>query len=130
MGSEPRISEALAEASKLRVPRGPFSHPTERITAYEDYTLDTAYHQAELAAERLELYDRLRDLEVEWDSIEPVQRRKTDRGVDEAKAQIAPKTWEAIGDLRWRVQRLSEEIERLERDATKLNRVHRRLTGA
>lgn len=124
----------LAAAAKLRMPRIPRDEGQRaRIDALEDYMLETAYHQGELSEARLELYDSLRTVEEEWAELvgwESFRKGKTDASVDEAKAKCRPDLARARRQAKYLIARLSEEIDRLEKDATKASRAYTLATGS
>lgn len=127
------VSDKLTLASQLRVPvfeRG--TAPREKCDALEEFTLVSAFHAAELHEERLGLHEQLRDLSSEWDHLDgwqPFRRSKTETAVEDAKRQLRPDLFDAIAGLRWTIGRLSEEIDRLERDAVKVSRAYTMLAG-
>jgi hypothetical protein len=125
--------QQLAAAAKLRVPRVERELGVRaRVEALEDYLLESAWHQGELAEARLELYGQLRELEEKWDHLDgwqALKRTKTEAAVDDAKRQLRPELYDGIKKARWLIRRLSEEIERLERDATKCSRAYTLATG-
>jgi hypothetical protein len=126
--------QQLAAAAKLRVPRVERELGVRaRVEALEDYLLESAWHQGELAEARLELYGQLRELEEKWDHLDgwqALKRTKTEAAVDDAKRQLRPELYDGIKKARWLIRRLSEEIERLERDATKCSRAYTLATGS
>lgn len=128
------ISEALAESAGLRMPVFEDGVPgSEKIGQLESYLLLTAFGQGKLSEERLGLYADLRDARKEWSELvgfEALVKRRTDTAVDEAKAQLRPDLHQQVRDLEWKVKRLTEEIDRLERDATKCSRVYTFITGS
>lgn len=130
------IPDSLARARSIRVPvfqRG--TAPRVRVDALEEFMLVSAFHQGEMGEERLELLDELRDFETEWRAI-PAEKWAPHRvgttlgSIDEAKAAVMPALWETITDKRWQIKRLSEEIDRLERDATKVSRAYTMISGS
>lgn len=126
------LSPAHKLASDLRVPL--FKADTgrqEKIGQLEDYMLLSAYYLGEVQAERLAAHQALAVALEEWAEVTTWETggRKTDKGVEDAKRQMAPETWTTITRTRWRVERLSEEIERLDRDATKVSRAYTLITG-
>lgn len=124
---------ALDTAKSLRLPLfEPTVGPKQRIESLTDYMLLTAYWSAELSEHRFGLMEELKPLDYEWyylEGWEPFRRNRTEGGVDAAKAQVRPDLWDAITDARWKIARLTEEIDRLERDATKASRAYTMLTG-
>ena len=127
-------SGTLFAAAALRVPRlESGASPRERIEALETYLLDVAHMQGELEQARLDTHDALRHVEGEWEDLqgwEMLRRGKTDRSIDDAKRQLRPELWDAICKARWLIARLTEQIERLERDATKVSRAYTLMTGS
>ena len=105
----------------------------EKIPCLESHIALTAYYQGEIAAERLEAHKRLRDLQSEWDHLdgwEMHRRGKTDASIDEAKKRIRPDLYDAISELRWLIERLTEEYDRMESEAARAGRRYTLLTGA
>jgi hypothetical protein len=126
---------ALRRSVELRMPQVPRSEgPRARIDQLEDYMLKSAWHQGELAQARLETHDALRTLEDEWDDLEGwqsyVRQNRTNAGIEDAKRQRDPRLHKAIKHARWLVARLSEEIDRLERDAKVCSRAYTFATGS
>lgn len=126
-------SHALITAAALRVPIfRPGTHRQAKLDSLEEYMLVSAYWLGECHEERLSDYEALRGKESEWDQLqgwEAFRRGKTDSSIDEAKKVVRPDLWAEITDGRWHVARLTDEIERLDRDATKVSRVYSIITG-
>lgn len=130
------IPDSLAIARKLRVPvfeRGVAART--RVDALESFMLLSAFQQGEMSEERLDLLDELRDLELEWRKVpaeEWAQHRvgTTLGSIEEAKAVVRPALHETLVDKRWQIKRLTEEIDRLERDATKVSRAYTMIQGS
>lgn len=126
------LSEAHKTSAALRVPVfQPGTSRTERVSQLEDYMLLSAYWLGECHSERLEHYQALARLEEEWSGVTAwdLGSRATQAQVDEAKRTVAPDVWTSMKRARWRVDRLTEEIERLDRDATKVSRAYTLITG-
>jgi hypothetical protein len=134
-------SDAFQRARALRFPvwsrteRNGEPPPTsrKRIEDLEDHISITAYYQGELEDERTEHYDELEDLLRQWDGIEGWQTfrtGRTDASIDQAKAQLNPGLWRQIKAKRYLIARLCEQIDRMERDATKASRIYTLLTGS
>lgn len=105
----------------------------QRINDLEDHISLTAYYQGDLEDERIDSYDELHAKLREWDAVEGWQtfrQGRTDASIDHAKAQINPKLAREIKELRYTIDRLSEQIDRMERDASKASRVYTLLTGS
>lgn len=127
------ISSALQLASALRVPvfqRG--TAVREKIDALEEYMLLSSYQAGELHEERLTRYREVAEVESEWAEMtgyEMLQRGKTDTAREEAKKQLRPELWDILREQRWHVARLTEEIDRLDRDANRVSRAYTIMTG-
>ncbi len=126
-------SDAHRLASQLRVPCFPRdTPPRERVSALEEFMLVSAFHAGELHAERLGLYEQLEPLKREWDDLqgwEAHARGKTDEARNSAKRIIRPDLHEPIADFAWSIRRLTEELDRLERDAAKVSRAYTMIAG-
>lgn len=135
-------SDAFQRARALRFPvwrrtPGPenaeVASSRQRINDLEDHISITAYYQGELEDERVDSYDALHELLRQWDAIEGWQtfrQGRTDASIDLAKAQLNPKLAREIKELRYTLDRLTEQIDRMERDASKASRVYTLLTGS
>jgi hypothetical protein len=129
------IPDVVVDAAKLRVPV--FAKGTAarvRVDQLEEYLLLSAFTQGKISEARLELADELHDLELDWSRIpkeewEPHRVGKTMASIDEAKAVLHPQRWEKIRDLRWQIRVMTDEIDRLERDATKVSRAYTMISG-
>lgn len=132
MDEQGRIT--LEESVKLRVPRHQQGEGARSfVERLEDFMLRSACHQGDLSEVRLELYSELQVLDLEWSHLsgyEPLLNRKTEAAVSDAKRQLEPDMHDRRSWLRWRIARIGEEIERLERDATKVSRVYTMLSGS
>lgn len=134
-----QLSEVHVLAKALRVPLFANPNPDEpppsamdKASALEDYMLLSAYYHGELCEERLTEQIAVRPDEVEWRDLvgwEPMRRGKTVSSIDDAKAMLRPELWARIDDARWRIARLTEQIDRLDRDATKASRAYTMLTA-
>lgn len=133
--NEAEVREKLDVARLCRVPvfkreeRG-----KARVSALEEAMLLSAFHSAELFEVRFDLLDEKRPLDDEWFSMvgwEGLRAtgRKTEAGVDEAKARLKPDVAKQRDELAWWITRLTEEIDRLERDATKCSRAYAMISG-
>lgn len=126
------LSEAHKTSAALRVPLfKPDTPRSERVNQLEDYMLLSAYWLGECHSERLESYQELGRLEEQWGEVTTwdLGSRVTQAQVEEAKRNVDPECWTSMKRARWRVDRLSEEIERLDRDATKVSRAYTLITG-
>jgi hypothetical protein len=105
----------------------------KRINDLEDHISLTAYYQGELEDERTDAYDELELLNREWDSMQGWQvyrEGRTDASIDHAKGQVNPELARKRKALKYTIARLSEQIDRMERDASKASRIYTLLTGS
>lgn len=131
---QPTLPAALVTALGLRVPVfEKDASPSYKIAELESYLLLSAFTQGELTEQRLDWLVRLVPLEDEWDHLagwEEHLRTRTEKGVTQAKRCVRPDLYDEIQDIEWMVKRLSEEIDRMERDATKCSRAYSMITGS
>lgn len=107
--------------------------PREKIGNLEDHVVITAHYQGLLSSERLDCHVELHALQGEWAHLagwEPLRKGKTDSSIEEAKRELRPDLWDRISDCKWKIARLSEEIQRLDGEFTKASRVYTFLSGA
>lgn len=130
------LSEAFKTARALRVPlwsRAGDVSTADLAEELAEFMLLSAYYAGELADERLDHYITLRRLQGEWDHLEGwemFRTGKTDSSRDEAKRVMRPELWDELATTKWIIARLSEEIDRLNRDAEKaVSRTYTMLTG-
>lgn len=128
--------ESLTLAAKLRFPvwpKEPAVGTSQKVNDLEDHISLTAYYQGELEEHRLDAYTELAVLDQRWEEIEGWQqfrRSKTETAVEDAKRQANPGLWRELRLCRWRVKRLGEQIDRLEREFVKASRLYTVLTGS
>lgn len=125
--------ERLDAAKQLRMPRLTRKQATrERLELLDDYMLETAWHRAELMEGRMEVYESLQTLKEEWDHLDgwqALKRTKTETAVEDAKRQLRPDIYDAIKKAEWLIARLTEQMERLDREATICSRSYTFATG-
>lgn len=125
--------DPLAVALTLRVPvfeRGTL--PQAKAAAMEEFMLLSAYWQGELNLDRHLVLADAAPLQDEWDKLEgweSFRQGRTDSSVDAAKRVIREDLWDALQEKRRRVRALTNEIDRLERDASKVSRAYTMLSG-
>lgn len=130
------IPDSVAKSIELRVPVfATATPPRQRVDQLESYLLLAAFHQGEIAAERLDLYDDIRLDEEDWRRIptEEWEQHRTGttlRSIDDAKEVVRPQLAESLREKRWKLARMNEEIDRLERDATKVSRAYTLISGS
>jgi hypothetical protein len=125
--------ERLDEAAKQRMPRIARDQGSRaRLDALEDYMLETAYHRGDLMEARLEVYELRHTLREEWDHLDgwqALKRTKTETAVEDAKRQLRPDLYDGIKQAEWLIARLTEQIDRLDREATICSRAYTFATG-
>lgn len=135
MRHRPELPAALVTSIELRVPvfeRG--TAPRMKIDALEEYLLLSAHVQGDLTEERLDWMSRLVPLKDEWDHLPQedwghLRRTRTETAVTHAKRQVRPELYDDMMDIDWMIKRLTEEIDRMERDASKCSRAYTMITG-
>lgn len=132
----PTLPACLSTSLGLRIPVfARDTPPRQKIDALEEYLLLSAFTQGELSEERFDWKARLVPLEAEWEHIpdhewQAHRRTRTETAVKHAKRIARPKLYDEIQDVEWMVKRLTEEMDRMERDATKVSRVYTFITGS
>lgn len=106
---------------------------SERTDAYEEYMTFSAFMRGELAEERHRVRVRLDELTDQWDAMEGWEfymngKPRTDKGVELAKTEASPELAEERRQLRRREGRLTEEMERMDREATICSRAYTMLS--
>lgn len=125
--------DPLEVALSLRVPvfaRG--ASARQKSDAMEEFMLLSAYWQGEMNEARHTLLVEAAPLQDEWDKLDgwqPFREGRTDQSVDAAKRVIREDLWDALQEKRRKVRYLSNEIDRLERDAAKVSRAYTMLAG-
>lgn len=135
MRHRPELPAALTTSIGMRVPtfeRG--AAPRGKIDALEDYLLRSAMVQGDLTEERLDWMSRLVPLKDEWDHMNQeewghLRRTRTETAVTHAKRQVRPELYDEMMDIEWMIKRLTEEIDRMERDAAKVSRAYAMIVG-
>lgn len=138
--TRPELPECLKTSLGLRMPtfyREPHpqaASPLERVRQMEEYMELTAYTEGELTECRVEWLARKVPVQKEWEDIpreqwEVHRRTKTETAVGQAKRMVRPDLYNEMQDCDWMVRRLSEEIERMDRDATRASRIYTMVTG-
>lgn len=130
------FSEDFVKAQRLRVPLWDRQGEKSTIALSEElaeYMLLSAWYAGALHEERLGHYAELRRLQGQWDHLEGwemYRTGKTDSSRDEAKKLCDPDLWDELQARKWIIARLTEEIDRLNRDGEKaVSRTYTILTG-
>lgn len=132
------IREKLRVASQLRVPvfdRKAQPRYSLRALSEElaEYMLLSSFQAGELHEARLGLRADLEELLREWEQLEGwemYRQGRTDSSREEAKKQAEPELWANISAVKWLVNQLTDEMDRLNHDAEKVvSRAYTILTG-
>lgn len=103
------------------------------IDELAEFMLLSAQVAGELHEERLALKLELHPKDYEWDTLEGwemMRQGKTDSSREQAKRDSRPDLYEEINNLRFHIGLLTDEIDRLNRDAEKaVSRAYTILTG-
>lgn len=108
---------------------------TWKIDQLESYLLETAIARQEAHLARLMVQESLDVLQARWDEIEgwevelPSGGRRTQEDVVQAKRRIDPDLYSSIQIGKRLVDRLGEQIKRLEKDDAATSRVYTIITG-
>lgn len=125
--------DPLEVALQLRAPVFPRgTNSRVKSEQMEEFMLLSAYWQGELNEERHRLIVEAAPHQDEWDKLEgwePYRDGRTDESVDRAKRVIREDLWDILQVKRRRVRALTNEIDRLERDAAKVSRAYTMLSG-
>lgn len=111
------------------------SFGTWKIDQLESYLLETAIARQEAHLARLVVQESLDVLQGKWDDIEgwevelPSGGRRTQGDVVDAKRRIDPDLYSSIQTGKRLVDRLGEQIKRLEKDDAATSRVYTIITG-
>lgn len=131
-----QIRRVLYAAARLRMPRRePDATLGLNIEQVEDYLIATAIHRAELEEARLYAKDALDLLADQWDEVEGWEihleqgKRATVAAVDRAKGLTAPELREGMREARRLIDRLTDQIKRLELDDKAASRRYTMMTG-
>lgn len=131
------LSDAFQKALALRFPvfdrEDDETTPRQRIEALEDHAVLCAFYHGELIQERFEIRDEHRGRLHVWNHLEgwePLRRSKTEAAVDDAKRQMRPDLYDELATDRAKMQDLSEQIERLDREHDKASRIYSIMTGS
>lgn len=128
----------LTESVNTRFPDLKDLGPREKIARLEDYMVEGAQVEADLARLRLSAHRQLQVAEEEWASIQgwqaqlqrPGRQDATAADRDRAKATVRPDLWATIRECRFLIPRLNEEIARMERDTKRASRIYSFIVGA
>lgn len=136
--------QTLREVSQVKMPNlreRPSELPTGmqfgtwKIEQLESYLLLTAEARQEALLAKLMIQESLDVLQAEWDEIEgwevelPTNGKRTQADVLEAKRRTRPDLYGSIQTGKRLVDRLTEQVKRLEKDDAATSRVYTIITG-
>jgi hypothetical protein len=133
------IRETLYVAARLRMPRRDADATlTWNIEQVEDYLIQTAVTRGELEEARLHAKDALDELADQWLLLDPAGYephlptgvRTTQAAVERAKALAEPDLAASVKQCRRLIDRLSDQIKRLELDDKAASRRYSMMTGS
>lgn len=120
----------MERSIEIRVPTfTPEDSPAVKIERLEEWVLGTAAVAGALASERLEAHEHLAAAAHAWDELE-AGFGKSQAEQRKAKAMLRPDLDFTIRHRRWLIERLGEEIDRLEREYAKVSRAYTMIAGA
>lgn len=134
--SRPVLPACLQTSVGLRMPVfAAGTSPSSKIGQLEDYLLLTAYTQGELTEVRMDWMCSLVPIRDEWDHMPNeewahLRRTRTETAVTHAKRMARPDLYDQMLDHDWMIKRLSEEFDRMEREAARASRVYTMITGS
>lgn len=130
----PTLPSSLTTSIGLRMPVfADGTSATDKLGQLESYLLLTAYTQGELSECRLEWLSSKIALQDEWAHLtgwEDLRRTRTETAVTHAKRMLRPDLYDALEDHDWMIKRLTEEVDRMERDSVKASRAYTFITGS
>jgi hypothetical protein len=131
------IKQTLYDAARLRMPRRDRDATLGfNIEQIEDYLTETAIARGELEEARLYAKDAMDKLVDDWADIDPdgyepfLNGKRTIAAVDRAKALAEPEIHVGIKEARRLVDRLTDQIKRLELDDRAASRRYTMITGS
>lgn len=137
--SPDEIRKLLHSAAKVMVPTfrreegAPIPNARQKIDVLEDHIFVVARWRCLLEEARLYMHEGRRILEDEWDEIEgweTVATGKTKEAQVQAKRTIKPELYDGIRTAKFLIERLGEQIKRLERDEEyAVSRAYTMITG-
>lgn len=132
----------LRRVSQIKMPNlrekeegRPKLSPGEKIEQLESYLLLTAEARQEAHMAKLIVQEALDVLQAQWDAIEgweielPSNSKRTGAEVIEAKRRTTPDLYGSIQTAKRLIDRLTEQIKRLEKDDGVSSRAYTLLTG-
>jgi len=132
------IEQVLHAAAAVRFPRiDKDAGLTFQVEQVQDHLVETAVQRGQLEEARLFAYDALYVLRDEWDELPTesyeeflVSRRPTNVQVEMAKAVVRDDLHVGIKRAKRLIDRLTDQIKRLELDDKAASRAYTMLTGS
>lgn len=124
----------LEAAAKLRIPKfDPDGGKAALVDRLMDFTLESAYVRADVFELRLAAQRQLAADAEEWRKLagyEIGQTIRTQKDREEAKRRHRPDLAERIDQAKWTIERCTEAIDRLDKDAASASRAYTLLSGS
>jgi len=130
------VQEQLHVVSRLRMPEFPEDPPVaEKISALEDYLLETARARGVLEEARLTLEDAYELIDEEWRDVEGYEvylrgKPKSTQEIDEAKREVNRDLFFSRRRCIKLLRQVGNQTRRLERDDAAASRAYTMLTGS
>lgn len=127
--------ETLRRVSQVKMPSLRELSSTEKIAQLESYLLLTAEARQEAHLAKLIVQEALDLLQAQWDAIEgweielPSNSKRTGPEVVEAKRRTNPDLYGSIQTAKRLIDRLTDQIKRLEKDDGVSSRAYTLITG-
>lgn len=134
---EEQEKDILKRSASLRMPLFEAgTDPKDKIAAYEDHMMLTAYVEAQLVSEKLRCIDQLNESNDEWNDLSidadyAGQPEKVSMAARERQRRSEdPNLFKHRRFLTQRIESLQAEIDRMERDTKRCSRSYTMLTGS
>jgi hypothetical protein len=132
-----RVSQAVMPNLRVRPDDLPMGTPLTawKIEQLESHLLDTAILRQEATRAKLIVQEALDVLQREWDEIEGwevelrTDGRRSQADVLDAKRRTRPDLYSSIQTAKRLIDRLSEQVRRLEKDDNVTSRIYTLMTG-
>lgn len=130
------IKKALFRCAGLTFPRLQGLEPGQKVELVEDYLVETAIARSELERARLYMHEAHHALLRQWDDIQGWQAhvgwssRTTQDDIRLAKKEINPGLYASMVEAKFLIDRLGQQIARLELDDKAASRAYTIITGS
>lgn len=132
----PDIRTTLENTLKMRVPAiSPNENPRQRIDAMETYANEVATARAECLEALYWLAEAKKPLQAVWDQLTgweafvPARSSRTQEDVRQAKRRIKPDVYDGLLECAHLQKHLSDQVDRLNRDADWMSREYTFISG-